>query len=177
MNEFDAQPTLRGNLVSLRPMKAEDFAALFQVASDPLIWEQHPSWDRYQQPVFRAFFDQGLASGGAFIVESAQDGSVIGSTRFAGWDLGRSEVEIGWTFLARSCWGGRHNAEMKALMLEHAFAFVDSVIFDVGTGNIRSQKAVLKLGAAEVARFFNEGGRHTVRFRLTRAAYQKGIHA
>ena len=145
---FELQPVLTGELVTLRPMREEDFPALFAVASDPLIWEQHPEPDRYTEPVFRKFFSGGMESGGAFIVLDRQDGRVIGSSRFAEYDEAKSEIEIGWTFLARSHWGGRYNREMKQLMLQHAFRFVQRVIFRVGPNNRRSQRALENIGAS-----------------------------
>ena len=138
---FDAQPVLQGERLELRPLRAEDWEALYAVASDSLIWEQHPSRNRHELEVFRAFFDEALASGGALVVIDRANGLVIGSSRFHGYDEAKSEVEIGWTFLARLYWGGVYNGEMKRLMLEHAFRFVDSVIFVIGPQNLRSQKA------------------------------------
>lgn len=143
----DLQPHLIGKLVELRALTESDWHALFAVASDPLIWEQHPARDRHEEPVFRQFFDQAMRSGGAFAVLDRATGRIIGSTRFHGFDPVRSEIEIGWTFLARSHWGGRFNAEMKRLMLDHAFRFVDRVVFLVGPENLRSRKAVEKIGA------------------------------
>jgi len=138
---FDLQPTLRGKRVELRPLRAEDLDELFAVAADPLIWEQHPASDRHQRAVFQTFFEEALASGGALIALDAESGRVIGSSRFFAYDARASQVEIGWTFLARSFWGGRYNAEMKCLMLEHAFRFVDRVVFLVGINNRRSQRS------------------------------------
>ncbi len=143
---FDLQPTLRGALLELRPLRAEDFDALYAVASDPLVWEQHPSSDRYKEEVFTAFFREALESGGALIATDAATGAVIGSSRFHVHDSNQSEIEIGWTFLARSHWGGAYNGEMKRLMIEHAFQFVDSVIFVIGPQNLRSRRAVEKIG-------------------------------
>lgn len=144
---FDLQPVLKGDLLELRPLRPEDFEALYAVAADRLIWEQHPARDRYQEEVFRAFFHDALKSGGALIAIDLKDGQVIGSSRFHGYDSQKSEVEIGWTFLSRRCWGGKYNQEMKKLMLRHAFQFVSSVIFVIGPQNFRSQKAVEKIGA------------------------------
>ena len=143
---FDFQPTLRGTLVELRPLCAEDEQALFAVASDPLIWEQHPVRDRYKPEVFTAFFRES-ASGGALTVRDCKIGNVVGSSRFHAYNSRVSEVEIGWTFLARSYWGGTYNREMKRLMLRRAFRFVDRVVFLVGRQNIRSQRAIERLGA------------------------------
>ena len=155
---FDSQPVLRGTLVELRPLRRDDYDALYAVASDPLIWEQHPENDRHTREVFRRFFDEAMASGGALIANDVQTGQVIGSSRFHGYNAQRSEVEIGWTFLARSHWGGRYNGEMKRLMLDHAFAFVDTVLFYVGPSNIRSQRAVEKIGAVHIGVSANDAG-------------------
>ena len=143
---FELQPTLRGELVELRPLRADDFDALFAVASDPLIWEQHPASDRWEEDVFRAFFRDAMESGGALVVHDVGDGRVIGSSRYHGYDEARSEIEIGWTFLARSHWGGRYNGEMKRLMLDHAFRFVDRIVFLIGPNNVRSQRAIERIG-------------------------------
>ena len=144
---FDLQPVLTGDTIELRPLREEDFPALYAVASDPLIWEQHPDSNRWTEPVFREFFRGAMESGGAFVVLDRSDGRLIGSSRFAGYDEAKSEIEIGWTFLARSHWGGSCNGEMKRLMLAHAFGFVRRVIFRVGPHNRRSQRALEKIGA------------------------------
>jgi len=146
---FDLQPNLKGDLIELRPLRPEDWDDLFAVASDPLIWKQHPESDRYKEEVFRTFFQGALESGGAFVVIDAKSKQIIGSTRFHGYDPEKSEVEIGWTFLARKYWGGRHNREMKQLMLAHAFQFVENVVFYVGENNMRSRRATEKIGAIE----------------------------
>jgi N-acetyltransferase len=147
---FDLQPHLKGELLELRPLASDDWDELFAVASDPLIWEQHPEQDRYRKNVFRTFFREALGSGGAFVIIDRQTQHIIGSTRFYGYDPEKSEIEIGWTFLARKYWGGRYNAEMKRLLLNHAFKFVESVVFFVGEDNVRSQKAMEKVGAIKV---------------------------
>lgn len=163
---FDLQPILEGELVRLRPLRAEDFQSLYAVASDPLIWEQHPVKDRYQEEVFRAFFREALESGGALIVLDAQDGKVAGSSRFHAFDEEKSEIEIGWTFLARSHWGGIYNGEMKRLMLQHAFKFVQSVIFVIGCQNFRSQRALEKIGGIRAGSRIDAGGRDNLIYRI-----------
>ena len=164
---FDPQPVLKGTLLELRPLRTEDFDALFAVAADPLIWQQHPVSDRYKEEVFRNFFREAMDSGGALIALDRSDGRVIGSSRYHAYDAEESEVEIGWTFLARSHWGGRHNAEMKQLMLEHAFKSVERVIFVVGPQNVRSQRAVEKIGATRVGTKLDPSGRLDVVFEIT----------
>ncbi len=144
--KVDLQPALNGELLALRRLRPEDLDDLYAVASDPLIWEQHPAKDRYRRDVFEEFFREALQSGGALIAIDLKDGRVIGSSRFHQYDAAKSELEIGWSFLARSHWGGVYNGEMKRLMLRHAFRFVDSVIFLIGPENLRSQRAIEKLG-------------------------------
>ncbi|HEV3079029.1 MAG TPA: GNAT family N-acetyltransferase [Gemmataceae bacterium] len=166
---FDLQPTLKGELLELRPLRPEDFQDLYAVAADPLIWEQHPSKDRYKKEVFKAFFREALESGGALLALDCKDGRVIGSSRFHGYDQDKGEIEIGWTFLARSHWGGSFNREMKQLMLQHAFRFVDSVIFLVGPQNLRSQKAVEKIGGVRVGSRPDASGRESFVYQIRRA--------
>ena len=117
-----------------------------------MIWEQHPAHNRYKEEVFRDFFRGALDSGGAFAAVDRKTGMIVGSSRYLEYDPDQKRIEIGWTVLARSHWGGNYNREMKRLMLDHAFQFVDIVVFVIGSGNIRSQKAVQKIGAVEVGR-------------------------
>lgn len=164
---FDFQPTLKGTLVELRPLCANDSDELFAVASDPLIWEQHSVRDRYKADVFSALFRESLASRGALTALDCKDGRIIGSSRFHAYNAQASEVEIGWTFLARSHWGGRYNREMKQLMLRHAFQFVKRVVFLIGPQNVRSQKAIEKLGGVRVGSRPDTAGRDSCVYEIT----------
>jgi RimJ/RimL family protein N-acetyltransferase len=163
---FGLQPVLRGERLWLRPLREEDWDQLFAVASDPLIWQQHPVPDRYQEKVFRGFFREAMESGGAFVVLDTKGDRIIGSSRYLGYDPERSEIEIGFTFLARAYWGGVYNREMKDLMLRHAFRFVRHVVFLVGLENWRSQKAMEKIGGRRVGTRRNGAGRDNVVFQL-----------
>ena len=143
---FDLQPTLLGETVSLRPLKTADFELLYAAASDPLVWEQHPEPLRYQRNVFAGFFAGAMASAGALVVTDKKSGKVIGSSRYYDWNPSEREVAIGYTFLARSHWGGETNREMKQLMLNHAFRWAKVVWFHIGKNNWRSRKATEKIG-------------------------------
>lgn len=146
---MNRQPTLEGELVVARPLLADDFDQLYAAAADPLLWEQHSDRERWQEAVFRTYFDDHLASGGALaVVDRARD-ALIGVSRYDNYDPEASEVEIGWTFLARPYWGGAYNADLKRVMLGHAFQSVEAVVFLVGALNLRSRRAVEKLGAVE----------------------------
>jgi N-acetyltransferase len=165
---FDSQPHLVGELVEVRPLREADYSALAAAAADPLIWEQHPEPNRYQEDVFRAFFSDHLSSGGAMLVLDRRTGAVIGTSRFHGYDRERSEVEIGWTFLARSHWGGTYNRELKALMLGHAFRFVRTVVFLVHPRNVRSQRALERLGAVRSGERLDGSGTRSLAYSIAR---------
>ena len=146
MSTPDFQPTLTGPNVVVRPVAVTDWTELFAAGSDPEIWKVHPRFDRYTEPEFRTFFDSAIVSKTAFVFVERSTGRLIGSSRYYGYEPGLSEVEIGWTFIVRSHWGGATNREAKRLMLDHAFTFVDTVIFWVGEQNWRSQGAMTKIG-------------------------------
>lgn len=165
--EVDLQPTLKGKLLELRPLRPDDYADLYAVASDPLIWEQHPAKERATESGFRAFFQKAIDSGGALVAIDGKDGRVIGTSRFHDYVEETSQVEIGYTFLARSHWGGAYNREMKELMLRHAFAFADRVVFAVAPENFRSQRAVEKIGGIRLGACINCEGRDSILFEIT----------
>lgn len=162
---FNLQPVLQSEQLLLRPLAVDDLDVLFEVASDPLIWEQHPNSDRYKRDVFEKFFNDALASGGALVAIDRENNKVIGSSRFFGLDQENSEIEIGWTFLSRSHWGGEVNSEMKRLMLKHAFKYVKNVVFMIGPNNMRSRKAVEKIGAVHIGSR-TRGGVESVVYRI-----------
>ena len=173
---FDRQPHLVGELLELRPLQADDWDALYAVASDPLIWAGHPARDRYTEPVFQEFFREALDSGGALVAIDRATRQIVGSSRYNWYGADRDELEIGWSFLARAYWGGTYNREMKRLMLEYAFQFVDSVIFVVGVDNLRSRKAMLNIGAVltdrRVSRALPGVSSESVIFEITKEAHQ-----
>lgn len=141
---------LETDILKLTPLTTSDFDALFAVASDPLIWEQHPTKDRYKKEVFQLFFDGALASGTAFTIIDKITGNVIGSTRYYDYRPEQLSIAIGYTFLNRAYWGGRYNQASKKMLLDYAFQYVDNVYFHIGANNTRSQKAILNTGAAKI---------------------------
>lgn len=147
---MNLQPVLRNETVELIPLKETDFDALYVVASDPLIWEQHPNPDRYKEDVFRNYFKGAMESGGAFLTKDVRTGEVIGCTRFYDYMPEKSEIKIGYTFISRDYWGKKINPQVKKLLLYYAFQYVDHVIFHVGASNIRSQKAMERIGAKKI---------------------------
>ena len=176
---MNRQPTLEGERLLLRPLRGDDWDALFAVASDPLIWEVHPAHDRWEEPAFREFFADALAKGGALIVIDRANGSMVGSSRFQNYsEKDGGSVEIGWTFLARAYWGGSYNREMKRLMLAHALAAVERVHFIVGEDNVGSRRAMSKIGGMlddwTETRAMAKGPVRHVRFTIDRAGFASG---
>ncbi|NQX89725.1 MAG: GNAT family N-acetyltransferase [Halioglobus sp.] len=145
---WELQPVLSGSTIVLRPLKEDDFEALHEAASDPKIWEMHPDSERYQKEVFREnFFDGAISSRGALVIEEFITGRTIGSSRYYKWRPETKEISIGYTFLERKYWGIGTNRELKNLMLSHIFQWAEVVWFHVGKDNMRSRRAVEKLGA------------------------------
>jgi len=174
------QPVLEGDRLRLRPLRPEDWDKLFAVASDREIWARHPSHDRWQEPVFREFFDEALAGGGALAIIDKRDGEIIGSSRFGEPEAeGPGEIEIGWSFLARRYWGGGYNAEFKRLMLAHALEHYERVIFQVGADNVISRRAMANIGGILIpgrTRVYERCGvmvEH-VMFEITRESFASG---
>ena len=153
---FNLQPILENDLLILRPLEEKDFEILYQVASDPLIWEQHPAKSRSQREGFETFFKEAIDSKGAFVVINKMTNEIIGSTRFCIINETQNAIEIGWTFLARKYWGGDYNKVLKTLMMEYAFNFVENIVFYINENNLRSQKAIEKMGGKRIVQLENQ---------------------
>lgn len=167
---FSLQPLLSNDQICLVPLSENDFERLYAVASDPEVWAMHPNKERYKREVFQNFFTGALESGGAFLVCDQITGEVLGSTRFYDYDEKQKSILIGYTFYGTKSWGKRINARAKKLMLDYIFQFVDKVIFHVGKDNIRSVRAMQKLGAVslglEEVAYFGEAPKMNVIFEI-----------
>lgn len=148
--QFILQPNLSNQLIEVTPLSSSDFERLYTVANDPLLWEQHPNKDRYKKEVFETFFKGAIESGGALLVKDTKTKNTIGSSRFYDLNDKENSVSIGYTFIARNYWGKGYNNSLKKLMINHAFQFVNKIHFHIGAVNIRSQKAIDKLGAVKI---------------------------
>jgi len=148
---INIQPELENEKVQLSPLQKSDFDALYEVASDPEIWEQHPNKDRWKKEVFQTFFEGALQSKGAFKIIDKQTGVIIGSSRYYDYNEQDSSIFIGYTFYSTSCWGTGINKSVKAIMLDYIFQFVNKVNFHIGADNIRSQIAIGRIGALKIA--------------------------
>ncbi len=175
--KFSIQSRLKTENVELVPLQTDDFEQLFAVASDPLVWEQHPNKDRYKREVFENFFQGAMESGGAFKIIEQNTGEVAGSTRFYDYNAEDNSIFIGYTFYGTKFWGSKLNPQVKKLMLDYIFQYVDKVNFHVGKDNIRSQKAMEKLGARKVdevnVAYFGEPEKLNVVFEIRKEDYLK----
>lgn len=144
---FSIQPQLENESLKLIPIQESDFEKLFEVASDPAVWAQHPNKNRYKREVFQTFFKGAMESLGAFLVVEKSTGEIAGSTRFYDFNSEDNSLYIGYSFYGTKFWGKGINPQVKKLMLDYIFQFVDKVNFHVGATNFRSQKAMEKLGA------------------------------
>jgi RimJ/RimL family protein N-acetyltransferase len=147
---IDLQPSLENNLVKVRPLKSTDFDALYEVAKDPLIWEQHQNTDRWKSAIFKDFFEDAIDSKGAFVIIEKATNKIIGSSRYKISENSSKAVEIGWTFLSRDYWGGVYNKSFKYLLISYALKHFDHVLFHINEANYRSQKATEKLGGKQL---------------------------
>lgn len=153
---MDLQPTLSNDLITIKPVQEKDFETLFSVASDKLLWEQHPNNDRYKKEIFKVFFDNALQSKSTFVVIDNKTNGIIGSSRYYEFNKSNNSIAIGYTFISRNFWGTDYNSSLKKIMIDYAFQFVDKVYFHVGETNYRSQKAVEKLGALKIGELLDD---------------------
>lgn len=147
-NPIFKTPTLQTERLILRSATEADFEDLFALGSDPEVWALHSENDRYTLPKFKNYFEGGLNNElGAYTITYRPENRIIGFTRYYDLTPKTNSVKIGYTFIAKEFWGTGINTELKLVLLNHAFTQVSRVIFEVFEQNIRSQKAVLKLGA------------------------------
>lgn len=177
---FSIQPTLQNEYVDLVPLEKHDFEELFEVASDPAVWEMHPNKERYQREVFQTFFTGALESKGAFLIIDRHSEEVLGSTRFYDFNENAQSIFIGYTFYGTKSWGKKINGGVKKMMLDYIFQYVDKVIFHVGKDNVRSVKAMAKLGAEnlgeEEVAYFGEASKMNVVFQIKKEDWKLKQH-
>ncbi len=173
---LNIHPTLENDNILLEPLHEDDFEAMYFVASDPKIWEQHPNKDRWKKDVFRVFFNGAVQSKGAFKIIDKSTGKIAGSTRFYDYNEQENSILIGYTFYATKYWGKGINLAVKAMMLDYIFQYVDKVFFHVGVDNVRSQIAITRLGATKFAQrevtYFGEAPRLNFVYNLDKEDWQ-----
>ncbi|MGO4709267.1 GNAT family N-acetyltransferase [Chryseobacterium sp. 2TAF14] len=148
---FSIQPILENEEYQLIPLQQGDFELLYEVASDPQVWKQHPNKDRYKREVFENFFKGAMESKGAFKIVEKSTGDILGSTRFYDFNESENSIFIGYTFYGTKSWGKGINPQIKKLMMDYIFQFVNKVYFHIGKENLRSQIALERLGGKKIA--------------------------
>jgi RimJ/RimL family protein N-acetyltransferase len=175
MIPFSIQVPLENNSFRLVPLRADDFETLYAVANDPQVWEQHPNKNRFERPVFENFFADALLSQGAYLIQDKESNEVLGSTRFYKYNTDDNSIFIGATFYGTKTWGKGINPQVKKMMLDYIFDYVDTVYFHVGNNNERSKKAMDKLGAKKIALdeipYHGEPNRINVRYAIRKVDY------
>ena len=174
---FSIQPVLENEKYQLIPLQKGDFELLYEVASDPKVWEQHPNKDRYKREVFENFFKGAIESQGAFKIVEKSTGNFLGSTRFYDFDESENRIFIGYSFYGANSWGKGINPQVKKLMLDYIFQFVDKVHFHIGKENFRSQIALERLGGKKIAEeevaYFGEPTRTNIVYEITKENHFK----
>jgi len=157
---------LRGEYVYLETLKPEHMGILKSLAHDARLWEYtktlliNDTFDEQFETYMQVAFDE-RASGGqhSFVIRQISDDAVIGMTRFYKIEPAHKRLSIGYTWYIPDVWGKVHNKECKFLLLQYAFEELkfQRVEFEVAHQNIRSQKAVKKIGGIEEGRLRKHG--------------------
>jgi len=149
---IDFKIPLENDIVSLIQTEKKHFEELYTVGSNPVIWEQHQNQDRWELNNFREYFDVGINNDeGCFTILDKKTNKIIGTTRYYSFDEEEPSIKIGYTFISRDYWGTQMNYQIKKLMLDYIFQFLDKVYFDISKTNYRSQKSVEKLGGEKLS--------------------------
>ena len=167
---------LSGRHIYLELLQPSHREPLRELARDERIWEYTKTLllnDSFDQQ-FDTYFDTALdpaAMGGqqAFIMRRAADKAIIGMTRYYGIIPADKRLEIGYTWYIPAVWGQVHNKECKLLLLQYAFETLqyNRVEFKVAGQNLRSQKAVKKIGGLQEGWLRKTGYRPDGSFRDT----------
>ena len=146
-------PALEGTHVRLEPLTEAHADGLWEASRDPRTWR----WLSTLQPTTQAELDVWLGealtaaqAGTELPLATLRDGTLVGSTRFLALRPEHGSLEIGWTWLQPSAWGGGVNVEAKLLMLGHAFETWGCRRVELKTDalNERSRGAMEAMGAA-----------------------------
>ncbi|MEK6154263.1 GNAT family protein [Flavobacteriaceae bacterium 3-367] len=144
--------TLENEAVRLSPLELDNFHELYPIASQPKLVQYSPSDietpEALKNYVTVALEQREMKTSIPFIIYDKGKGRHAGCTRYMNIDWHNKVLEIGATWIGREFQGSGLNAQMKFLMLNHAFDEMgfEKVEFRVDERNLRSRKAVEKLG-------------------------------
>ena len=149
---------LQGKHVSLDFLLPEHIEEIRILAKDDRIWEFTKTLlidekydQRFDEYISLALDNKALEGQVAFVIRNLKDRSIIGMSRYYGIDEKNKRLNIGYTWYIPSVWGGVYNKECKLLLLGYAFEklSLNRVGFEVAHQNVRSQKAVAKIGGVK----------------------------
>ena len=153
-NTWIEHPTnLKGNIVHLAPLEKEHFEELYLAASDKKLWEFVPLdcsvLETFNQAYSFALTEREKGNQYPFVIIENSSNKIIGSTRLFDLFPDDKKLEIGWTWIESQFWGTKVNFECKLLLLKFCFEElkVRRVQIKTDERNIRSQKAIKKIGA------------------------------
>lgn len=146
-------PTLENSIVRLSPLGMSNYKILLPIAAQDNLVQFSPSKidtpDDLKEYVQEAINDLYQKKAIPFIIFDKRKNAYAGCTRFGLINWKNKVLHIGWTWIGREFQGTGLNIQMKYLMLQYAFEVLnfDKVEFRVDERNIRSRKAIEKLGA------------------------------
>lgn len=148
--ELDLRPILLAARVRLEPLVEAHRDDLARAAAAPEIWTHMPH--AASGAGFLAWFEQALSA--AHTAREAvwavrADGELVGSTRYLAIEPAHRRLEVGHTWYAPRTWGTRINPACKFALLRYAFETLrfNRIELKTDARNLRSQAAILKLGA------------------------------
>ena len=146
---------LKGKYIYLELLQPNNKETLRDLAKDERIWEGNRGFilnetfdDQFDNYFATALDNNAMGGQQAFVMHKVSDDSIIGMTRFLNIDKKEKRLEIGYTWYIPAVWGKVYNKECKLLLLQYTFEelYFNRAQFNVAGQNIRSQKAVEKIG-------------------------------
>jgi len=149
---------LKGKYIYLELLQPNNKETLRDLAKDERIWEGNRGFilnetfdDQFDNYFATALDNNAMGGQQAFVMHKVSDDSIIGMTRFLNIDKKEKRLEIGYTWYIPAVWGKVYNKECKLLLLQYTFEELNfnRAQFNVAGQNIRSQKAVEKIGGVK----------------------------
>ena len=154
-NFFEQDIILEDELVRIEPLQERHFELLLPVAMEETLWLFTVAKINSKE-TFRKYFDAALAEkqnkkSYPFAYFNKQTQQYAGCTRYGNIEFAHKKVEIGWTWIHPSLQGTGFNKHCKFLLLSFGFETLGLNRIELKTSmlNLKSQKAMLKIGAVK----------------------------
>lgn len=153
-HELKMPEVLEGKRVKLIPLGMAHAEELWESAKNEDLWTHYTfrkieNIEKFKEFLGGALLEAETGKGFTFtIIDKATD-KMRGSTSFLDIQPASHSLEIGRTWLAKELHGTGFNAECKFLLLQYCFEELKliRVFFKTDSNNLRSQKAMEKIGA------------------------------